>query len=667
MKSHGLFSVFCVAMLATVSVDAGSEPKPADLVDLETIRQEESREEIDGVLVLSGSWLGPMYRGLDADSQPAPGHLTESAKVFIPVGEAAGTEISQIVYARHEAQFLKETYDASVELPSVVPVAILHHGQYSQDWLGRGFTGRDHWVRHAVNEVMSLNRCTPNDYRPNYVVSLVETQLMALSLLSRLLEGEGYAPGPAAVRGISKEGSSTWLASAIDDRIVVAAPGGYHWEDLLEAKSVDESNRGCNASIEWLRWMETTEAGEASLKYFSVVEFAAELKPEFLLLYGDVGLAKMHDGIYFTTGEETHFLENFAAVPFRYDRVPDLSNESSQNPQQVRETQNAFRSRILVLLAHYLLTGDTTSYPKIVDSWAEATASSFQATARVDPAPQAVRLWWSHSFGRDFNNDGNAPWISVEMALEGDHWISPSVDLPAGMMIGWYVEAESTLEWEGFSVAQRDTSPQRFFNEFPPKTCSTPPPDCSPPAPPTGVAAVGKDSRVVLQWGDNTESDLRGYRVKRAEISGDEYVVVSSLVRGSEYTATDVVNGETYYYVVTAVDRSTNESEPSAEAEATPLPVPFLRGDCDGDRNACSGVNDALTLLSWLFRGDTRPPCVAACDTDGNGETELTDAVYGLDYCFTGTAPPAAPFPGCGPGTKSDVALGCDAAPGSCQ
>jgi ELWxxDGT repeat protein len=93
----------------------------------------------------------------------------------------------------------------------------------------------------------------------------------------------------------------------------------------------------------------------------------------------------------------------------------------------------------------------------------------------------------------------------------------------------------------------------------------------------------------------------------------------------------------------------------------------FIRGDCDSDGTACSGVNDALTLLGWLFRSDTQPPCVAACDTDGNGEAELTDAVYGLDYCFTGTTPPPTPFPVCGRGTEAAVALACATAPESCQ
>ena len=87
---------------------------------------------------------------------------------------------------------------------------------------------------------------------------------------------------------------------------------------------------------------------------------------------------------------------------------------------------------------------------------------------------------------------------------------------------------------------------------------------------------------------------------------------------------------------------------------------PYVRGDCDGDGTPCSGVNDALELLSWLFLGRSEPPCLAACDPDGNGELELADAVYGLNFCFKGSDAPVEPFPACGVGTDADQALGCE-------
>jgi hypothetical protein len=109
------------------------------------------------------------------------------------------------------------------------------------------------------------------------------------------------------------------------------------------------------------------------------------------------------------------------------------------------------------------------------------------------------------------------------------------------------------------------------------------------------------------------------------------------------------------------------DPEEVASGIGDPCSPSFIRGDCDGDGDACSGVNDALTMLSWLFRGDTRPPCIAACDSNGDGETELTDAVFGLDFCFKGTAPPPAPGPECGPGTETDANLGCATSPKPCQ
>jgi hypothetical protein len=94
--------------------------------------------------------------------------------------------------------------------------------------------------------------------------------------------------------------------------------------------------------------------------------------------------------------------------------------------------------------------------------------------------------------------------------------------------------------------------------------------------------------------------------------------------------------------------------------EATAENRPFLRGDCDNDGETCSGVQDALFLLNWLFLGRAEPPCRSACDPDGNGALELADAVSGLNFCFAGAAPPLAPFPECGTSTNADAALGCE-------
>jgi hypothetical protein len=94
----------------------------------------------------------------------------------------------------------------------------------------------------------------------------------------------------------------------------------------------------------------------------------------------------------------------------------------------------------------------------------------------------------------------------------------------------------------------------------------------------------------------------------------------------------------------------------------------FRRGDCDGDGQVKGLVTDAVVLLNFNFLGGRRPPCLAACDADGDGEVlgVVTDAVYLLNFNFLGGPAPRAPFPGCGPGTERDAALGCERPPASC-
>jgi len=100
------------------------------------------------------------------------------------------------------------------------------------------------------------------------------------------------------------------------------------------------------------------------------------------------------------------------------------------------------------------------------------------------------------------------------------------------------------------------------------------PPDTTPPANPTGLAASAGDGTVSLDWNNNGEADLAGYRVYRSTSSGGGYSDISGLIGGSAYNDNSVSNGTTYYYVVTAEDNSGNESGSSSEASATPSGSP---------------------------------------------------------------------------------------------
>ncbi len=103
------------------------------------------------------------------------------------------------------------------------------------------------------------------------------------------------------------------------------------------------------------------------------------------------------------------------------------------------------------------------------------------------------------------------------------------------------------------------------------------PADAVAPAAPTGLGATPGDSQVGLNWNDNGEGDLAGYNVYRSLTSGSGYAKINgSLAATSDYSDNTASNGTEYFYVVRAVDTSTNESGNSNEASATPVSLPLL-------------------------------------------------------------------------------------------
>ena len=90
-------------------------------------------------------------------------------------------------------------------------------------------------------------------------------------------------------------------------------------------------------------------------------------------------------------------------------------------------------------------------------------------------------------------------------------------------------------------------------------------PDVIAPGAPTNLSAATGVGQIELDWDANTEADLGGYNVKRSTISGGPYSIVATSVSGSNYTDGSMTSGASYYYVVTAVDISLNESGISNE------------------------------------------------------------------------------------------------------
>jgi hypothetical protein len=96
---------------------------------------------------------------------------------------------------------------------------------------------------------------------------------------------------------------------------------------------------------------------------------------------------------------------------------------------------------------------------------------------------------------------------------------------------------------------------------------ATPAASGTPPAAPTGVTATSGNAQVSLSW--TASAGASSYHVRRSTTSGSGYVQIAAPTITS-YTDTGLVNGMTYYYVVSALNTA-GESPNSTQVSAVPV------------------------------------------------------------------------------------------------
>lgn len=127
-----------------------------------------------------------------------------------------------------------------------------------------------------------------------------------------------------------------------------------------------------------------------------------------------------------------------------------------------------------------------------------------------------------------------------------------------------------------------------------------------PPTAPTGlvVTDLGTGQEVELRWNPNSESDLQGYLLERAETPDGPFTPLNDgkVWTETRYLDRGVRHRVTYRYRVIAVDRAGQQSSPSEEVSVTPVditppapPAGLVVED--------AGKGDLL-LLSWTASPD---------------------------------------------------------------
>ncbi len=87
---------------------------------------------------------------------------------------------------------------------------------------------------------------------------------------------------------------------------------------------------------------------------------------------------------------------------------------------------------------------------------------------------------------------------------------------------------------------------------------------------PVNLVATAKEESIRLDWSANSESDMAGYTIFRAETSGGTYNTIARNVTSTSFIDNTVTTTGTYYYKIKAVDKSLNSSNYSNETSATP-------------------------------------------------------------------------------------------------
>jgi fibronectin type 3 domain-containing protein len=151
----------------------------------------------------------------------------------------------------------------------------------------------------------------------------------------------------------------------------------------------------------------------------------------------------------------------------------------------------------------------------------------------------------------------------------------------------------------------------------------------APPAPPTNLTATAGSSQVTLTW--NSSAGASSYSVYRGTATGGESATaIATGVTATPYVDGTVVNGTTYYYVVTALN-NVGPSSKSNEASATPqLAAP---GTPSG-LTAMGGANQVA--LSWSSSsGATTYNIYRSVASGAEGSTPLVSGVTSTAYTDT--------------------------------
>lgn len=190
----------------------------------------------------------------------------------------------------------------------------------------------------------------------------------------------------------------------------------------------------------------------------------------------------------------------------------------------------------------------------------------------VEEASLRLQHWYSIEDNWDWGyvvvtTDFEEGDVVAEVTGDSDGWqdlvinLEPYCGIEEQVYVLFAFESDYTTNYPGWYIDAID-----FVGE-----------DEEPPSPPTALEAVATATGITLTWAPAPEIDVAGYIVYRADVQGGPHDRISR-TGAAVFSDKAIDEGAEYYYVVTAIDFSGNESPYSNEISAVAPKIEVVFG-----------------------------------------------------------------------------------------
>ncbi len=293
----------------------------------------------------------------------------------------------------------------------------------------------------------------------------------------------------------------------------------------------------------------------------------------------------------YTTGDHFRYVDSLTAGDFLANRQQSVASYAIRT-RASRKKESAESNRVaLPIYPAPLPISDLSAratQSAIVLSWTAPQATLigdipqitvyriYRANAQTPTTAAGVNALLAPSAGTAANQSSAATaGVSATASPQAPQTTSPFVQIgesPTPEYRDGDVQEDKTYVYSVRSVVQTPGKPLESADS---NLAAITLHDVFPPGAPTGLIATpvpaesDLGAHIDLSWAINPETDVAGYNVYRSEKAGASGTRLNAqLLPTPAFRDMNAVPGQSYYYTVTAVDRTGNESAPSAAVEA---------------------------------------------------------------------------------------------------